>query len=44
MQIRHLAIAGAQPSRQGREVSEEFRIELRGTPTKEADCIRPTST
>ena len=26
------------------EASGEFRIELRGTPAKEADCIRPTST
>ena len=24
-------------------MSEEFRIELRGTPTKQADCTRPTS-
>jgi hypothetical protein len=44
MQIRPLAIAGAHQFYRRREVSEEFRIELRGTPTKAADCIRPTST
>ena len=37
------AIAGAHQFYRGREVSEEFRIELLGPPTREADCIRPTA-